>query len=320
MLVGFAGWYDSHDGFTIFAMYFRWVNWWIIGPLVYFYVKSILNPDFRLSKKDRPHFYLIILDFIPNLVLILFYGLKLIGISLFPNNDLLWDFIESYNLYVDIPRWLSLAIYVYLAWKLLSQYKSPQNVHFIKWAKQFTLGITIFSIIWLLHLIPYSIPVLSNDLLANFGWYPIYIPVIILIYWLGVNGLIISFQSFNKQSSIDEVNANSALEALDRLMNEEQLYLNPKLKLNDVVTQSSIPQKTISAVLNQYRGKSFNDYINAFRVEELKKRLLSDNSENFSITGLALECGFNSQATFQRVFKAQTKLTPKEFQKMHKSS
>ncbi len=123
--------------------------------------------------------------------------------------------------------------------------------------KQFTLGITVFCLIWLVHLIPYSIPVLSNDLLANFGWYPVYIPVIVLIYWLGVNGLIISFKSFIKESSIDEANANSTLETLDRLMKEKQLFLNPKLKLNDVVTQSSIPQKTISAVLNQHRGKTF---------------------------------------------------------------
>ena len=70
-------------------------------------------------------------------------------------------------------------------------------------------------------------------------------------------------------------------------------------------------------MLNQHLGKSFNEYINTFRIEEFKHRLLAENSENFTITGIALECGFNSQATFQRTFKAQTNQTPKEFRQAH---
>jgi len=87
------------------------------------------------------------------------------------------------------------------------------------------------------------------------------------------------------------------------------------LKLSDVVKETNISQKIISSVLNQHLHKSFNEYINTYRVEAFKTRLLQGNTSNLTITGIAFECGFNSQATFQRVFKSITKQSPSEFRK-----
>jgi AraC-like DNA-binding protein len=60
-------------------------------------------------------------------------------------------------------------------------------------------------------------------------------------------------------------------------------------------------------------NKSFNEFINEYRIEEVKKRLLEKGNEHLTIAGLALECGFNSQATFQRSFKNATGVSPKEY-------
>jgi AraC-like DNA-binding protein len=89
--------------------------------------------------------------------------------------------------------------------------------------------------------------------------------------------------------------------------------LNPELTLNEVVKITGITQKTISAVLNQHAGKSFNEFVNEYRVEEVKRRLSGSYPEHLTITGIALECGFNSQATFQRTFKQFTGVSPTEF-------
>lgn len=291
-----------------------------IGPLVYFYVKSILNPKFKIQKKHRPHFYSILLDLIPNFVVILYIIGGFFGLLPSENNYQLDDFIGTYNLYIDIPRWLSLVIYIWITLKLINTHNDIKNPTFVKWAKRFTIGFSIFSTIWIFHLIPYSIPSLSNQLLNIAGWYPVYIPLIILVYWLGINGYIISFKTYHKTSKNQILSKNTihkTIAILEKIMTEERLFLKPTLKLNDIVQQSQISQKTISAVLNQHLGKSFNEYVNTFRVEEFKHRLLSENSENFTITGIALECGFNSQATFQRAFKAQTNQTPKEFRQAY---
>lgn len=292
-----------------------------IGPLVYFYVKAILNPDFRLQKKHRPHFYTVLLDLVPYLM----YTVLILG-SLFgliaPDSTESWSiFGDAYNMYVDIPRWISLVVYLFFTYKLIAQHpQKERNPVFFVWAKRFTIGFMVFTAIWFLHLIPYIIPSLSDPLLGAVGWYPLYMPLIVLIYALGINGYIISFKDFKKtasESQLSEELIEKTKKSLESAMAKDRLFLNPALKLNDVVKHINIPQKVISAVLNQHLGKSFNEYVNGYRIEEFKSRLLGENSQNLTITGIAFECGFNSQATFQRTFKAFTKLSPKEFQQKH---
>ena len=62
---------------------------------------------------------------------------------------------------------------------------------------------------------------------------------------------------------------------------------------------------------------NFYDFINKYRVEEAKKLLIED-IHNYKILAIAYEVGFNSKATFNRVFKKFTELTPSEFkEKFH---
>ncbi|MEO1031157.1 MAG: helix-turn-helix domain-containing protein [Bacteroidota bacterium] len=289
-----------------------------VGPLIYFYVKSLLNPEFRLHKKDRSHFYTILLDLIPYLAALIFIVGGYFGWINSDSNEQWGNFIDTYNVYIDIPRWISLSVYTFLALKLISRLE--KNSVITIWAKRFSIGFTLFAVIWLLHLVPYVTPAFSNTLLDAVGWYPVYIPLIVLVYWLGINGYIISFNTYRQTANrkdISEETVKKTTMVLEQLMRDDQLYLNPSLKLNDVVKLTEIPQKTISAVLNQYIGKTFNEYINTFRIEEFKQRLLDKDSNHLTITGIALECGFNSQATFQRTFKAMTNLSPKEFQQKH---
>ncbi|MCH2196918.1 helix-turn-helix domain-containing protein [Kordia sp.] len=300
---------------------FPWVVIMPIGPLVYFYVKSILEPNFVLTKKHRIHFYTVMLDLIPSFVILGYVAGGYLG---FINADSTFDlglFIETYDTYVDIPRWLSLAIYVWFSYQSISDY-TKKNTHQVslRWARHFVLGFMIFAVLWLLHLVLYLIPSSSNLLLGSVGWYPVYIPLIVLLYWLGINGYIISFKTYKKSSKSQEISdatVQQTISKLEQAMKEEKLFLNPSLKLSDVVQQIDIPQKTISFVLNQHIHKSFNEYVNNYRVEAFKSRLLSENDENLTITGIAFECGFNSQATFQRVFKSITNQSPSEFRKAH---
>ena len=96
-------------------------------------------------------------------------------------------------------------------------------------------------------------------------------------------------------------------------MEGEKLFLDPELNVGKLAKHLQINQKMLSAVLNQHLGKGFNEFVNEYRVAEVKKKLLSKENQHLTILGLALKAGFNSQATFQRVFKELTSLTPKEF-------
>ena len=70
----------------------------------------------------------------------------------------------------------------------------------------------------------------------------------------------------------------------------------------------------LSFVINNGFGKNFNDFVNEFRVAEVKNKLNEGAAENLNLLGIALDSGFNSKATFNRAFKKFTGISPKEFQ------
>ncbi|MFC4636365.1 helix-turn-helix domain-containing protein [Dokdonia ponticola] len=258
------------------------------------------------------------MDLLPHIVMIVLMIGGFLGLLGSLPLETVSNAIDTYTTYIDIPRWLSLVIYLWMSYTLWK--RTPvmeKETASAKWAKRFLLGFTVFSGIWLLHLIPYTLPSLSQYLLGTVGWYPVYIPLVILVYWLGINGYIIGYKTVSKSAttSLSTTDIEHTVTTLNMLMEEAQWFLKPTLKLQEVVTHTGISQKTISAVLNQHLGKSFNEYVNTYRINEFKKRLLDPSHAHLTITGIAFECGFNSQATFQRVFKSLTGQSPKEYRK-----
>jgi AraC-like DNA-binding protein len=96
-------------------------------------------------------------------------------------------------------------------------------------------------------------------------------------------------------------------------MKKDMLYLNATLSLSELSKTLNIPAHHITQTLNEYVGVNFYDFINNFRVNEFKKRISTSESINFSLLGVALECGFNSKSTFNRIFKKYTNQSPSEY-------
>ncbi len=294
-----------------------------MGPLIYFYVRTSSDHSFRFSKKYRVHFYPVIIDLIPHLTALIY----VIGIIFrwIPKNDAPWgNFIDQYNVYSDIPRWLSLSSYIWLSKRYLNTIKnktetgSKENGLAFPWLNQILNLFSVFQIIWLIYLIPYSIPKYSDRLMDLVGWYPVYIPMSILIYWLGIKGYgsAASQRILNAPKNRTRVPASLSRPVVERLlkaMEEEKYFLDPALSLSLLAKHTGIPAKTISAVLNQHLHKTFNEFINGYRIRVVKERLRTATDKNLTIAGLAYECGFNSQPTFQRAFKSIEGESPSEF-------
>jgi AraC-like DNA-binding protein len=294
-----------------------------LGPLLYFYVQASVNPQFKFNKKDNKHFYTILIDFIPSLTTLVFF----IGVNtnLIANNPDSWGlFVDTYNVYADIPRWVSLAIYIWLSFQLIKQNKAYDtkvlNMDLqIKWLKQLIVAIGLFTAVWVVYLIPYIIPSLSNWLLTTLNWYPIYLPMVILIYWLGIK-VFLNQSVRNPKTSIPsnplaQETITKTLALLTKAMETDKLFLNPELNVSVLAQKIAIPQKTISAVLNQHLNKNFNEFVNDYRLQEFKIKITQPHLQNLTILGIATECGFNSQATFQRIFKEAEGVSPSVFVK-----
>jgi AraC-like DNA-binding protein len=311
-----------------------------MGPLIYFYVQSLLKPDFRLTKKQKWHFSAVLVDLVPYLTTYIFIAGLLTGLLQQEDGQTWGNFKNSYNTYSDIPRWLSITLYLLLTRRFLKQAAAAQNSEYTadtyiqarqKWIHQFINAFLLFQVIWFIFLVPYIIPATRGPLLDNMSYYPIYIPLAMLIYWLGIKGYLltqlpstepsskeVAFQPGPQKAPVaslsfttEEVTEYASL--LRKAMEVDKIYLEPALNLAFVSTHTGIPQKTISYILNNHLNKSFNEFINEYRIEEVKKRLLKKANGHLTITGIALECGFNSQATFQRAFKNSTGISPKEY-------
>ena len=290
-----------------------------VGPLMYFYIRSFLDPSFVMGPKQRWQFLPIIIDLVSPLAAGIFVTGVLAGII--PNKPAPWIiFIDTYNVYSDIPRWISLAVYVWLSFKYLSAYQlNNKTAAGFRWLRHFTWLFTGFLVIWLLYLVPYVIPRYTEVMLDNFDWYPIYVPITILIYWLGIKGYIISWQHLvtdkRTETVLPAATVDPAVALLTKAMEEDRLYLNAALTLQMVARHTGIAPKTISAVLNQHLHKNFNEYVNEYRVALFKEKILQEEAGQLTITGVAYDCGFSSQATFQRVFRQFTGMSPSEYKR-----
>jgi len=297
-----------------------------VGPLVFFYVRSCLDPQFRIGRRERRHFYPAAIDVFPQVLAILYIIALLTG--LLRKQYALGTFIDEYDTWSDVPRWISLVIYLWLSARYIA--KKEANPANLAWAKKFVRIFILFSVIWLLFLLPYEIPRYSGWLLGTFDWYPIYLPVVFMIYWLGVKGYFISYQVITypkdiaplipgkiARPSFQQDVIDQTIATLKRSMEEDKLWLNPDLNLPMLARHSHIAPKTLSAVLNQYMDKTFNEFVNEYRILEVKKRLLLPETRALTIAGLAYECGFNSLPTFQRAFKSMIGQSPKEYLSMH---
>jgi AraC-like DNA-binding protein len=218
---------------------------------------------------------------------------------------------------------------------LKQQFSYTENIS-LTWLKVITMSMMT---IYLIHLIGLIIPFLFDQVDLGFveqimelfnvvfiyimAYYGVKQPQIFKKWHLDTPTPSPSLQPITPQkeevSSEDKKYAKSLLTSeeskriLKRLqdyMASEQPYLQNQLTIKELADSLKISPKYLSQVINEQLGLNFFNFINQYRVEEVKKRLTDKKYEHLSMLGIALDCGFNSKSSFNSVFKSQTGLTP----------
>lgn len=100
---------------------------------------------------------------------------------------------------------------------------------------------------------------------------------------------------------------------LERLLRDEAIDARPDLRIGDVAARLGQPEYKVSQCISTVLGfPNFNRLINHHRIERAK-RLLADPDQDKPILDVAFECGFGSVGPFNRAFRAQVGVTPREF-------
>ncbi|MEZ5147013.1 MAG: helix-turn-helix domain-containing protein [Bacteroidales bacterium] len=114
-------------------------------------------------------------------------------------------------------------------------------------------------------------------------------------------------------SGLSEDGADLARTKLINFMDQEKPYLISDLTLDKLSEMVHIPAHHISQVINDKLDKNFYEFVNHYRVKEVKRLIEENHGEKYTLLSIAHDSGFNSKSTFNSIFKKYTHLTPKEY-------
>jgi AraC-like DNA-binding protein len=99
------------------------------------------------------------------------------------------------------------------------------------------------------------------------------------------------------------------------ILENKRPYLDESLSLSDLAEDMGISTKKLSELLNQHLDTNFYNLINQYRVSEVIARLSLPDADKFTLLGIAYDCGFQSKASFNRIFKQKTGQSPSAYRK-----
>jgi AraC-like DNA-binding protein len=120
-----------------------------------------------------------------------------------------------------------------------------------------------------------------------------------------------------KNITITEKDISQYYAQIVLLLKTSKLYKETNITIRDLSSRLSLQTYIVSLVINHCYGTNFNDFINSFRLEEAKQKLLDDNYSNKTIESIAFECGFSTLSIFNTYFKKKCNLTPSQFKNFH---
>ena len=133
---------------------------------------------------------------------------------------------------------------------------------------------------------------------------------------IGFDGDKSEVKHLNNSTHHQEQVSAELIAGISELINKEKLFLQTNLKISDLAQALMVPEYKISrAIRFHYKVANFNLFINQYRVNYAKALLVSEQAKEWSILSVALESGFSSLATFNRVFKAIVGSIPNEYRK-----
>jgi AraC-like DNA-binding protein len=121
------------------------------------------------------------------------------------------------------------------------------------------------------------------------------------------------------RSSLTSEKAEILRQKLDTFMLNEKSYLEDDLNLRELADRLEVFPHHLSQLLNEHYGQNFFDYINSFRIQEVKIILVDPSQKDETILAIAFSCGFKSKATFNSFFKKHTGQTPRHFRAQSES-
>lgn len=298
----------------------------LLGPSLWLYVKCLTTNSFKI----KPIHLLLLIPFV-------------VVFLIFLNNDYLnpeatrvaMDSKEAFRHSIIFPLVMLLIAtsnigYTLWGLQMIKRYRervksfySGSDRHELKWLR-FLLIISFiaYSMISALYIVDSALNLMPFKTLQVLG-FSIASTFIIVIGFFGlkqgdlfasvpVPDEVITVKEKIESNGVSKGDEKFVAELLE-FMREKRPFLNPELNLESLSSSLKVTQDYLSGVINGSLNMNFYDFVNHYRVEEFKSLCKDPVKRKLTIIALAFDSGFNSKATFNRVFKKSTGLTPSEY-------
>nr|WP_321234990.1 helix-turn-helix domain-containing protein [uncultured Psychroserpens sp.] len=271
----------------------------LTGPLLRWYVLGMTRVNYKLSK----HYLIELMPFI-----------LIFALSFFIRKH--WFDTQSKEVIlvfasVLIFIYLHLATYIFVSWRIVQSVKRAHNKNLLtksqkavfKWLNLLIIGFVFIWVSYCLNIIEDAVPYIFGPIMYS-----------LVIYILSYKAYQLKILDIN--GSVFKQNDDALLfEKITKLVIEDKQYLDSEITLSSLGKHIGIGTQKTSEIINQYAKKSFNDYINYYRIQDAKLLLIDDANKNFTIASIAYDVGFSSLSSFNSAFKKFEKTTPSAFRK-----
>lgn len=266
-----------------------------IGPALYFFLKSSLNPLKSLPTSWKTH-------------LSVLFVLILAGGIVFPyqTHPYVWN-----KIYVPII-YTTWAIYILFSGIVVKDIlkkiilRHPDIKPFDQWlASVYGINVLIYTAyLWAYWGGLYISGAITFTLVLYIGFF--------MLINRKKNDDLFSNPVRSNPRKVNDGEVQRWIAQLEQLMTAQQLFKNPNLKLQDLAEAMNLSTHQVSQFLNEHIGKNFTQFVNEYRINEACTLL--ETNTLLSIEGIGDEVGFNSKSTFFAAFKKIKGLTPAGYQ------
>jgi len=268
-----------------------------LGPLIYFYVLKITRPEFKLCFRDFLHFSPLLLELCAQLA------------------------SPQLNPGLSVLAFISVITYLYFSHRLIERFYQGLKFNDLRDRYRYQLRwlhrlLTVLGLLWLLWIPVTAVHYFYQP--AIIVYYPLYLLLMGTIIWIAAVA-----HSRPEPGMKAEALVSRSLPAdlkqkriwLKRIVKENRYHQDPELSLTSLADKLGLTTHELSRIINTALKKSFNDFINEYRVAEVAEKMQDSAYDHLTLTGIAYDSGFNSPSTFHRAFKELTGKTPAEYKK-----
>ena len=298
----------------------------LFGPILYTYAR-------RLAFDEVPRFRLSLRHYLPAMAHVAFvlytFTFSLKEYYTFSTQG----GFSFYYLLIEVGGLLSNIFYVFLVLRLTLLYRNVEDDNLsyrqevVVYLNAITFALSICLLLWGISTVR-SYVFLKYSILFNYD--TVWILMSSIIYLIGFYSLkqpeIFRMPRQTPASEINNIGHNEELknrlqpdatgklvEALERLMVEEKIYLNNKLTLQQLSELLETSPNDVSWLLNNIHKCGFYEFINRYRINDFVERIKRGEHKKYTLQTISMDVGFNSKSTFNKAFKAYMNETPSSF-------